>query len=60
MIKKILRNMIRVELFNPDIFLDSLPATAYVKMIDIWLIFAISIPFCEVNSQYILESMYPI
>ena len=33
-------------------FLDSLPATAYVKMIDIWLIFAISIPFCEVNIKH--------
>ncbi len=29
-------------------FLGYLPKTAYIKMIDIWLIFAMSIPFCEV------------
>ena len=27
---------------------NSLPTTAYVKMIDIWLIFTLFIPFCEV------------
>jgi hypothetical protein len=29
-------------------FSGYLPKTAYIKMIDIWLIFAMSIPFCEV------------
>ena len=27
---------------------SSLPETAYVKMVDIWLLFCILIPFCEV------------
>ena len=30
------------------VFLDSLPPTAYVKLIDIWLIFSQVIPFFEV------------
>ena len=33
----------------------SLPPTAYVKMIDIWLIFSQLIPFAEVKNQTIAE-----
>ena len=31
----------------------SLPPTAYVKMVDIWLIFAQLIPFAEVKCRYV-------
>ena len=30
---------------------DSLPRTSYIKMIDMWLIFSLTIPFCEVLLQ---------
>ena len=30
---------------------DSLPMTSYVKMIDIWLIFNLIIPFVEVSNN---------
>ena len=33
---------------------QSLPPTAYVKMIDIWLIFAQLIPFLEVRDQFFI------
>ena len=29
---------------------NSLPKTSYVKMIDIWLLFNLTIPFVEVNT----------
>ena len=35
----------------------SLPPTAYVKMIDIWLIFAQLIPFAEVSMQQVFVSI---
>ncbi len=31
--------------------LDSLPQTSYIKMMDLWLIFCLTIPFCEVILQ---------
>ena len=31
--------------------LNSLPKTSYIKMMDIWLIFCLTIPFCEVILQ---------
>ena len=37
--------------------LGSLPATAYVKMIDLWLIFAQSIPFFEVLLHTSMDMM---
>ena len=36
----------------------SLPPTAYVKMIDIWLIFAQLIPFAEVPRIYLYNKLY--
>ena len=33
---------------------DSLPKTAYVKMVDIWLIFAQLVPWIEVYSQFLI------
>ena len=27
---------------------QSLPATSYIKMVDVWLIFNLCVPFCEV------------
>ena len=35
----------------------SLPPTAYVKMVDIWLIFAQLIPFCEVILHTFMDMM---
>ena len=35
----------------------ALPPTAYVKMIDVWLIFSQSIPFFEVCLQTFIDSM---
>ena len=32
---------------------NSLPKTSYVKMIDIWLLFNLTIPFAEVNTYYL-------
>ena len=37
---------------------QSLPPTAYVKMIDLWLIFAQLIPFLEVVHLYIIYIFY--
>ena len=34
---------------------QSLPTTAYIKMIDIWLIFAMMYPFCVVTLYSIME-----
>ena len=34
----------------------SLPPTAYVKMIDVWLIFSQLIPFAEVRIQFYLQT----
>ncbi len=36
---------------------NSLPTTAYVKMIDIWLIFTLFIPFCEVLLHTFIDSL---
>ena len=36
---------------------NSLPTTAYVKMIDIWLIFTLFIPFCEVLLHTLIDSL---
>ena len=35
----------------------ALPPTAYVKMVDVWLIFSQSIPFFEVCLQTFIDSM---
>ncbi len=35
--------------------LNTLPQTAYIKMMDIWLIFCMTIPFCEVILQTYIE-----
>ena len=31
---------------------QALPKTSYIKMVDVWLIFNLMIPFFEVNSQH--------
>jgi len=36
---------------------SSLPRTAYIKMIDIWLIFSMLIPFCEVILHTYMETL---
>ena len=36
--------------------MDKLPSTAYIKMIDLWLIFGQFVPFIEVLLQTIMES----
>ena len=36
---------------------NSLPQTAYLKMIDIWLIFNLFIPFCETLLQTMIENL---
>ncbi len=36
---------------------NSLPTTAYVKMIDVWLIFNLFIPFCEVLLHTFIDSL---
>ena len=35
-----------------------LPPTAYVKMIDIWLLFNLVIPFVEVSNKYFLSLIF--
>ena len=35
--------------------LDSMPRTAYVKMIDIWLLFCLTIPLLEIMFHAILD-----
>ena len=36
---------------------NSLPMTSYVKMIDIWLLFTLTIPFVEVFLQTYIENI---
>ena len=36
---------------------QSLPMTAYIKMIDIWMIFAMMYPFCVVSLYSVMEAL---
>ena len=37
---------------------NSLPKTSYVKMIDIWLLFNLVLPFAEVSCHPVVNSIY--
>jgi hypothetical protein len=37
---------------------DSLPKTSYVKLVDVWMIFSLSIPFVEVLIQIFIDYLY--
>ena len=36
---------------------QSLPMTAYIKMIDVWMIFAMMYPFCVVTLYSVMEAL---
>ncbi len=38
--------------------LNTLPQTAYIKMMDVWLIFCMTIPFCQVILQTYIEHLH--
>ena len=38
---------------------NALPKTAYIKMIDVWLLFCLCIPFCEVILHTIIDRLRP-
>ncbi len=39
--------------------LNALPKTSYIKMMDVWLIFCLTIPFCEVILQVFTKTAAP-
>ena len=38
---------------------NALPKTSYIKMIDVWLLFSLCIPFCEVILHTIIDRLRP-